>query len=116
MLAQINGAAVNELEAEEGQDALWRQIQRHLQDEKVRLFQEIRSYPPPITACDAQFNGLLEERATVLRILGEVAGMGKQGGSRSEQIELLGALLSSSPHLKGELAEQIRHTMAQLAP
>jgi chorismate mutase len=116
MLAQINGAAVNELEAEEGQDALWRQIQRHLQDEKVRLFQEIRSYPPPITACDAQFNGLLEERATVLRILGEVKSIAKQGRSRSEQIEWLGTLLSSSPRLNDKLAEQIRHTIAQLAP
>lgn len=116
MLAQMDRAAGAEMENATGLDALWRQIQRHLEDEKERLFQEIRSYPPPIPACDAQFNGLLEERANILRILGEVKGVRKQSQSGSEQIELLDRLVSSSQYLSSELAEQVRRTSAQLMP
>jgi hypothetical protein len=36
-----------------------------LEQEKQRIYTELRSYPPPITACDQQFNYLLERQATV---------------------------------------------------
>lgn len=116
MLAQMGRSTGAEMENATGLDALWRQIQRHLEDEKERLFQEIRSYPPPIPACDAQFNGLLEERATVLHILGEMKDVRKQSRSSSEQIDLLDKLIASSHHLSGELAEQVRRTRARLTP
>lgn len=34
----------------------------HLEAEKAHIISEIRHYPPPIPACDAQFNYLLEKR------------------------------------------------------
>jgi hypothetical protein len=40
-----------------------------LQTEKARLVEEIRSYPRPIAACDAQFNYLLERRDSIERAL-----------------------------------------------
>jgi hypothetical protein len=33
-----------------------------LEARKAQVLAEIRSYPPPIPACDAQFNYLLEQR------------------------------------------------------
>lgn len=51
----------------------WSAIRRHLESEKSRVQEEIRNYPAPIPACDAQFNFLLEERenlsAEVARVL-----------------------------------------------
>ena len=43
-----------------------------LQWEKRRIDQEIRDYPTPIAACDAQFNFLLEERARIKQELVEL--------------------------------------------
>ena len=43
-------------------DVVWNMIHEHLQDEIRRLREEIRRYPAPIPACDAQFNYLLEQR------------------------------------------------------
>lgn len=40
-----------------------------LEQEKRRINEEINNYPPPIPACDAQFNYLLEERARILQEL-----------------------------------------------
>jgi chorismate mutase len=119
MLAQMGRAAGVELENATALDTLWQQIQRHLEDEKERLFQEIRSYPPPIPACDAQFNALLAERTAVLQALGAVNSVRKQNQNRSEQIELLDKLISSSQYLNdlsGELVEQVRRTLTQLTP
>lgn len=35
---------------------------QQLEAHKAQLIREIRNYPPPIPACDAQFNYLLEKR------------------------------------------------------
>ena len=43
-------------------DDVWTMIHEHLQKEMRRLHEEIRNYPAPIPACDAQFNYLLERR------------------------------------------------------
>lgn len=48
-------------------ESLWQQVQDHLAQEKQRIFDEILNYPPPIPACDAQFNFLLAERAEMMQ-------------------------------------------------
>ncbi len=40
-----------------------------LERERDRIFEQIRSYPPPIPACDDQFNYLLAERDRIAREL-----------------------------------------------
>ena len=45
-----------------------------LREALAKLDAEIRAYPTPIPRCDAQFNGLLEERSEVVRRLEELAG------------------------------------------
>jgi hypothetical protein len=113
MLHQVNQAVV---EADETLLAtIWQRIQLQLEAEKQRIFQEIRHYPPPIPACDVQFNGLLEERATILQELGRVNGIRKQSLSASEQIVLMDELIRSSRYLKSDLAENIRQSLTGLA-
>ncbi len=43
----------------------WHEIRERLEQHKSRINVELRNYPPPITACDQQFNYLLEQRASV---------------------------------------------------
>jgi hypothetical protein len=52
--------------------AVWQLIRERLQAKKSQIAAEILAYPPPIPACDAQFNFLLEERARVTRLLREL--------------------------------------------
>lgn len=50
-----------------------------LQAEKQRITDEIRSYPPPIPACDAQFNYLTEQRDTVRQELSRLQTLRASG-------------------------------------
>ncbi len=43
-------------------DREWHSLRIHLESLKDSVADEIRNYPPPIPACDAQFNYLLEQR------------------------------------------------------
>ena len=51
----------------------WTQVRRALRSERDRILDTIRSYPPPIPACDAQFNHLLESRARLSERLAQAA-------------------------------------------
>jgi hypothetical protein len=43
----------------------WQSLRHHLEALATSVAAEIRTYPRPITACDAQFNHLLELRRLV---------------------------------------------------
>jgi hypothetical protein len=111
MITQIDSAVVGEERRLTQLAAIWQQIQHHLEVEKERIVEEIASYPPPIRACDAQFNGLLEERAAILEELWEVKGILKRSPTFDEHIELLNAFILSSRYLKGEIREELRQIM-----
>ena len=49
--------------------SLWQEVENHLEQEKQRIFDEILNYPPPIPACDVQFNFLLAQRAEMMQAL-----------------------------------------------
>ncbi|MCG8693611.1 MAG: hypothetical protein MI806_20590 [Minwuiales bacterium] len=48
-------------------DTLKAEIDAHLERQRQAVEKQIRRYPPPIPACDAQFNYLLEERDRLCR-------------------------------------------------
>lgn len=50
-------------------EPLWQEVASYLEREKQRIFDEILHYPPPIPACDVQFNHLLAQRAEMMREL-----------------------------------------------
>ena len=43
-------------------DSILEILIEYLDAKRIRMVEEIRAYPSPITACDAQFNYLLEQR------------------------------------------------------
>ena len=50
-----------------------------LEQERLRIQAEISSYPMPIPACDACFNGLLEQRERICAELARVDALLKAG-------------------------------------
>lgn len=64
-------------------DVGWQALRDALDAERLRVQEEIASYPPPIPACDAYFNFLLEQRALLseeLRRLDEAAAEAAASG------------------------------------
>ena len=47
--------------------ARYQKIRSLLENEKLRIFEELKNYPQPIAACDVQFGHLLEQRDGILR-------------------------------------------------
>lgn len=64
-------------------------IRAKLVAEKQRIIAEITEYPPPIPACDQQFNFLLEERTRVTKLLRKVDAMRAGGAVDAEFVASL---------------------------
>ncbi len=62
-------------------NAAWQDIRNQLERERLRIQAEITSYPPPIPACDAYFNYLLERRALVIDELGRLERAAAEGAT-----------------------------------
>lgn len=92
--------------------ALWAEIAQCLEDQKARLFDQIRSYPTPITACDQQFDCLLEEQA---KVAGELARMRRvvSEASHGDSIDAIEAFVRACPCIDAGFSEQLR---ARLRP
>jgi hypothetical protein len=86
----------------------WDALRAHLEAARERIFAAIRSYPSPITACDAQFNHLLEERA---RIAGELARL-EAARAADDASAALEAFLDTCPYLD----DAARRRIVQAAP
>lgn len=93
-------------------EAVWQRIRQHLEAEKTRIFQEIRQYPPPIPACDVQFNSLLAERVNILQELGHVEAILKQPLTGKETIGLLDEFILKSSCVNGDLKRSIRQSLS----
>ena len=48
---------------------MWDRLKQYIEARRRPIQDEIRRYPPPIPACDAHFNHLLEQRALLSREL-----------------------------------------------
>lgn len=59
--------------------AVWQDAKQRLEEERAAITAEIRSYPPPIPACDQQYNHLLEQRRCVLAALRELETLRPSG-------------------------------------
>ena len=67
---------------------VWSALRRHLEAKRRPIQDEIRRYPPPIPACDAHFNHLLEQRSALSRELVRLDTLSRDGGgSGADAIE-----------------------------
>lgn len=94
--------------AMDGSAAIWQAIRQHLQDKKAELYDAIGNYPPPIPACDQQFNYLLEQRAQVSRDLARLETIARQGPAHGDTLHLIDEFLRSSTVIDDALVQQIR--------
>lgn len=78
----------------------WQQIQRRLRERQAAIITEIRSYPPPIPACDAQFNYLLEQRTAIRQELRRAELLAQENHSQTDPGQTLADFVEASSFLK----------------
>jgi hypothetical protein len=90
---------------------VWQTIREYLESKKDQISKAILYYPPLIPACDAQFNYLLEERARLSQLLGQLESLAQEQPGQEQRL-WLDAFLLSSPDLD-EAAVQAIHSFLQ---
>lgn len=89
-------------------ESAWAMIHQHLQEESHRVHGEIRNYPVPIPACDAQFNYLLEEREALSSELVRVRELMKKDADSKDARNSIDAFLDISNYLGDSAKREIR--------
>ena len=79
-------------------------VENCLAAKKRRLYEELKGYPTPITACDQQFNYLLEQHSNLLSELGVLEHL---AASSELSGESLGSFVESSNCLDPETKDRI---------
>ncbi len=74
-------------------DLDWEALRARLERMQEAVAAEIRTYPPPIPACDAQFDHLLERRAALSEALARLDAAVKDGAGTPQDF------LASTPIL-----------------
>ncbi len=74
-------------------DSDWDALRARLAQTQEAVAAEIRTYPPPIPACDAQYNHLLERREALSKALARLDAARKDGSRTLE------SFLAGSPDL-----------------
>ena len=87
---------------------LWSRIKRHLEEERHRIYREIRNYPPPIPACDAQFNHLLEQRRRISQELAELEQLSSQHLAPEQHMKSIDRFITSSICINTQTDPEIR--------
>ena len=88
--------------------AAWGRIRGRLEDEKGRIYAEIRDYPRPIAACDQQFQFLLDERARICQELDQLDEAVRDSLARGNALGPIDDFLNSSRYLEGDAGQDIR--------
>ncbi|MDQ5845434.1 MAG: hypothetical protein M3539_09090 [Acidobacteriota bacterium] len=93
--------------------ALWKSIKDRLENERHRVNEEIRNYPTPIPACDAQFNYLLEEQAKIAQEMDRLKALSK-GSFTREDVELIDEFIRTSNYITGDAERTMMSFLASL--
>ena len=89
----------------------WSVIKDHLESKRDKLYAEIRNYPPPIPACDQQFNFLLAERTRMTQVLNQLDELAEKSLSHKNPIKLIDAFIQSSPDINDKEKQKIKHLL-----
>lgn len=77
----------------------WEQIEALLSARLASVEEEIRDYPAPIPACDAQFNYLLEQRSQIPQAIARLRDAMQQPASTPQRQQALAAFVSACPFI-----------------
>jgi len=94
----------------------WSQLRLVLETVRGRISEEIRSYPTPIPACDAQFNHLLETRDRVSQELARLNEATRQDASPGACRRFLEELLATTDWIRPEDERELRASLSAEAP
>ena len=83
-----------------------KKIEIYLEKRRIDINEEIRSYPTPIPACDAQFNYLLEQRTKLSQELDRLHGIGSILSEESAMIQLI-QFIESSDWIPSDFKHQL---------
>ena len=83
----------------------WQEIHDQLQKKQQEIIDEIRTYPPPIPACDAQFNYLLEQRTAIQQELRRLTTQQQQSAAANDAQKLLAEFIHASPFLNEDMTK-----------
>ena len=81
-------------------------LKSQLEKLKTRINKEIGNYPPPIPACDAQFNYLLEERSKISKALKQVDTLLTKCETDIIEIDTIEELVKMSNQIDDGMAER----------
>ena len=82
----------------------WQLLKAHLEEKKREIVEQILYYPPPIPACDAQYNYLLAERDRLTQAIGII-----EDGSPNSSLDML---LAATSDLAKETAVAVQELLA----
>jgi hypothetical protein len=89
---------------------VWQSIREHLESKKNQIAEEILYYPPPIPACDVQFNFLLAERARLAQALAQLDGLMHEALPTQDEWR---EFVSSLPELDAGVVEMLYAAVAE---
>jgi hypothetical protein len=92
---------------------IWQEIKNRIKQKKDAVFEEIVNYPPPIPACDVQFNFLLAERARLSQELKRVKDLSQKPLSQRAQLQAIEAYIVSSTDLDDEVVGWVGTAVAR---
>ena len=75
-------------------DSEWDVLQFRLSQLREAMAAEIRAYPAPIPACDAQYNHLLERRTALAAALASLDAARETGTATAEEFRASAPLLA----------------------
>jgi len=79
--------------------SVWNEIRTELEQEKARLYEQIGHYPPPIAACDQQFNALLDKQTRILRALAGLNEAENESLTAADPLKVVDEFMGSSAYL-----------------
>ena len=88
--------------------SVWEEIGVRLENARRRVQEEITHYPPPIPACDANFNYLLEERARIGEELNRMQAAAGRSHAAADTVRLIEEFILSSNCIDDETKQEIR--------
>jgi hypothetical protein len=95
-------------------ESAWQRMNNRLEDERHLIYEEIKSYPTPITGCDVQFSHLLEQQTNVFEELARLHRAREESLQCSESAKRLEEFLGSSQFMDQETTDQIRALLSQV--
>jgi hypothetical protein len=108
----MRSAAESSVRAEPARSPLT-ELEDHLENARRSILAEIRNYPPPIAACDQQFNYLLEQRDRIVGELSRLASIRRDNSARETDVKALIDFINASDCIAHELKRRLLQLLNQ---